>query len=86
MKTLANEPISPSEAQITDKGEVHQIYIVDDVRMSFGLTKREHFAAMAMQGIASNMYTGGTGYDYSQQAGWAVEMADALIEALNKEI
>lgn len=47
MKTLADEPINPSEAQIKDNGNVVQIYIADETRMLFGLTKREHFAAMA---------------------------------------
>ena len=45
-----------------------------------GLTKREYFAAMAMQGIMS--------YPRMQpnesEAAFCVEMADALIEALNK--
>jgi len=47
----------------------------------FGLTKREHFAAMAMQGIVSHCYK-----DHPDQriAESAVMMADALIEALNK--
>jgi len=46
-----------------------------------GLTKREHFAAMAMQGIVSHCYK-----DHPDQriAESAVMMADALIEVLNK--
>lgn len=47
-----------------------------------GLTKREHFAAMAMQGIISN----GAEMRDENIAGAAVALADALIEALNKEI
>jgi hypothetical protein len=45
-----------------------------------GLTKREYFAAMAMQGILSQ-------HDSrpSYTATLAVEYADALIAALNKE-
>lgn len=55
-----------------------------------GLTKREHFAAMAMQGLLANPehrkeYKGQTylmeSNIYSDQA---VNLADALIEALNK--
>jgi len=48
-----------------------------------GLTKREYFAAMAMQGVM-------TGPDYkhvdsaSKVAEWAVAQADALINELNK--
>ena len=44
-----------------------------------GLTKREYFAAMALQGYA------GKGYKYKDIAKMAVEMADLLIEELNKE-
>lgn len=46
----------------------------------FGLTKREYFAAMAMQGILS----GAQYIDYEKFAKVAVESADALIAELNK--
>jgi len=46
-----------------------------------GLTKREYFAAMAMNGYIS---AGSTGMPDAQAiAGYAVEAADALIKALN---
>lgn len=48
---------------------------------SDGITKREHFAAMAMQWILADPNTIG---DHQQVALGAVNMADALIEALNK--
>ena len=48
--------------------------------ISTGLTKREYFAAMAMQGLLANY-----GSSYSvQNTMEAVYMADALIEELNK--
>ena len=50
-------------------------YLVDS-----GLTKREYFAAMAMQGLLSHY---GTSYSV-QNTMEAVYMADALIEELNK--
>lgn len=43
-----------------------------------GLTKREYFAAMAMQGILENKVP------HYQLAEKAVTMADALIKALNE--
>ena len=43
-----------------------------------GLTKREYFAAIALQGILSQDDNGPT-----DAATWAVEYADALIDALN---
>lgn len=61
----------------------------------YPLTKREYFAATAMQGLTSNakiveaMATISTKYkDWPPEqlvAAFATEYADALIEALNKE-
>ncbi len=49
-----------------------------------GLTKREYFAAMAMQGtMASDI--NGDWPDCKSQAEYSVKCADALIEALNEE-
>ena len=56
-----------------------------------GLTIRQHFAAMAMQGLLSNSeITEKTYYNdetdfYNSYAGSAVGMADALIVELNKD-
>lgn len=51
-----------------------------------GITKREYFAAMAMQGILANYYNHGGG-DYfvsiSLVATDAVSIADAVIDKLN---
>jgi outer membrane protease len=44
-----------------------------------GLTKREYFAAMAMQGYITN-----AGYSIDEDARLAVQAADALIKALNE--
>jgi hypothetical protein len=49
-----------------------------------GLTKREYFAAMAMQGVLSNDAEGNVEWDYSIIAKHCCKAADALIEALNK--
>lgn len=56
---------------------------------TFGLTKREQFAAMALQGLISD---GHTMWDNQSLQGnpiniaqLSVEMADALINELNKE-
>ena len=49
-----------------------------------GLTKREHFAAMAMQGLLVNM--GRNGYsDAKSVSGEALKQADALLKALEGE-
>ena len=49
-----------------------------------GLTKREYFAAMALQGISS--YIDREDEIVKDAAALSVEMADALIEALNKQV
>ena len=46
---------------------------------SLGLTKREYFAAMAMQGLLANKFSPGSDYNV-----WAVEIADRVIEKLNE--
>lgn len=49
-------------------------------RTWFGLTKREYFAAMAMQGMTSN-----NSITVETVAAWAVQYADALLAELGKE-
>lgn len=66
MKTQPNEPIHP----IVIHGGVH----------SRGMTKREEFAAMAMQGIISR-----TSISTKATAKSAVSYANALIEELNRD-
>lgn len=57
---------------------------------SFGLTKREYFAAMAMQGISANVkehalnYYENTGDNFFDISKRSLELADKLIEHLNK--
>lgn len=76
MKTIGDEPIN------TDF----------ELKEFSGLTKREHFASLALQGILSaqvEMRTMGYSNTSHNQIGAivteAVQTADALIEALNKE-
>jgi len=52
--------------------------------LHIGLTKREYFAAMAMQGIVSNhAMIDTTNWEWLSQE--SVKAADALINALNKQ-
>lgn len=66
IKTNPDEPIQPIE--------------YNGNYLSNGLTKREYFAAMALQGILANNSTTTTEY-YAIDA---VRIADALIDELNK--
>lgn len=51
----------------------------------YGLTKREYFAAVAMQGMCSEMQNPALQGSPSNVAQEAVRFADALIAELNKE-
>lgn len=48
----------------------------------YGLTKREHFAGLAMQGILANPDPQTCGASPEDQSRWAVKNADAPITAL----
>lgn len=57
--------------------------ILDRQNLRGGLTKREEFAKAAMQGMLSNSTTGQTAAAIASDS---IIYADALIEALNKEV
>lgn len=71
MKTKPNDLISPSQEPVFSDGKFA-------ITQSGGLTKREYFAALAMQAMADN--------DESliDIASSAVSLADELIMALNR--
>ena len=80
MKRLENKnlpafPISEEQADRLEEG----------VDIYYGLTKREYFAAKAMQGYAGGKYTGQSGMPHEVIASWSVGMADALLSALANE-
>lgn len=50
-----------------------------------GLTKREHFAAMAMQGALASFYKEASDEALEMIPTYALKIADALIAELNKE-
>jgi len=87
LKTNPNDLITPLKC-ISFEGE-------KNIEMtSGGLTKREYFAALAMQGLLANSRIHKINESalrgnskYSHYCNWtlAVECADALIEELNKD-
>lgn len=81
MKTNPNEPLNCNNGNGYYNDEFNHTHA------GIGLTKREYFAAMAMQGLqASNFENGGqVPYDIFTIAKIAVEQADCLIKALNTE-
>ncbi len=71
MSTNANEPAYPMD------------YANGYCQPHSGLTKREYFAAMAMQGYCGGEFIGQSGMPQDSIAKWCVDMADALINQLN---
>jgi hypothetical protein len=53
-------------------------------RPMIGLTKREYFAALAMQSYAGGEYIGQRGMPHEMIAEWSVKMAEALLKELEK--
>jgi hypothetical protein len=73
------ESVYPSEKWI-DGGHP----MLDGIKVKTkGLTKREHFAGLAMQSYI-NHYFGNKKETTENVAQWSINMADALIEALSK--
>jgi hypothetical protein len=83
-KLTGNEPAMPVNEEVTDR-------IDQNVKIYTGLTIRQHFAAMAAQGILSankqieyGDYENMRSMSPSEVANQAVCIADALIDELNK--
>jgi hypothetical protein len=77
MTTKPNEPIFP-QLRCLEASETHNTVYYND-----GLTKRELFAAMALQGFCSwDINKGKMPCDYNNRVDQAVKAADALIAAL----
>jgi hypothetical protein len=79
MKTYPNDMITA----FTEVGEITKGVGMTRWRTHNGLTKREYFAAMAMQGLLSNG-------EYKNQmvsyvTDYSVDFADSLIKELNKQ-
>ncbi len=78
-KTHPNDYINPMNFEYSYENE--GIPSLNTIT-SFGLTKREYFAAMAMQGLMENYPN--SFHNPIQVVNTAVSMADWLIEELNK--
>lgn len=88
MKTNANEPMYPQP--LAPNGQCQTSVDMPHIEGQgnlIGLSKREYFAAMAMQGMLINgaqTENGGLTRHPTNLAALAVNQSDALIEALNK--
>lgn len=81
METKANEPIQLFVANSTDPNLSD--FVKSVLSHPNGLTKREYFAAIALQGIIANK--DGLDIKIERIVESAVDTADALIEELNKK-
>jgi len=83
MKTNPNEPASPVEVSIVD-GNIIGNQTSQFSYFATGLTKREHFAGLAMQGLCA-WGANDFNFDHVERiAKISIAQADALIEELNK--
>lgn len=72
--TNGNDPAQPISGSLLSRcGQFNE--------NPFGLTKREYFAAMAMQGLINKINV----HEYNDLAAYSVKAADALINELNKQ-
>ncbi len=89
MSTDPNDPINPVTKYDSQRYEGGQRSV--NPHLAGGLTKREYFAVMALQGILANGYMLETSVQSGQLGGEtlkvhriAVDAADSLIRELNK--
>jgi|688.fasta_scaffold1461764_2 hypothetical protein len=66
-----------------ENGKQSAFATASDSRYQAGLTKREYFAILALQGICIEKYVQRDD-DRNMIAQWSVKMADALLEELEK--
>lgn len=87
-----NEPANPQIETNYDFADQMREKVYGNTYSNGGLTIRQHFAAMAMQGLCANSEWGKTiksddWDDFIKRAtSGSVEIADALIAELNKEV
>ena len=74
-------PAFPAEIQVGDNG-IEAIQTGITTFSVPGLTKREYFAAMAMQGFLSNSLVIEADPTKGMIARWAIDYADALLDEL----
>lgn len=73
-----NQPVFPRPKQILTRDEDYH-----EIPAAFGLTKREYFAAMALQGLLANPASGNDTNALGCCAHDAVRVADFLLQELS---
>lgn len=80
---IKNQPAFPVEVSVDENGNFRGSQTSNFSGFEMGLTKREYFAAMAMQGLVSNLH--GT-YNPTSLANQCVGLADALLKELSNKL
>lgn len=85
MSTLANYPAFPSISDSRAGADSYGNTFTAFECISQGMTLRQHYAGLAMQGLLSCPADGVT-MKAERIATWAVEQADALLAELDKPV
>ena len=83
----ADKPINPVEVSGDGEGNIQGMQTGNYSGWEIGLTKREYFAGLAMQGLLATVKPASPETILempSNIAGWAVKAADELLKSLEK--
>ena len=83
----ADKPINPSTSIKISDTEFFEYNLPNKERQYSGLTKREYFAGLAMQGLMSSFTENAENgfYGTKEVVSTAIEYADELLKQLEKE-
>ena len=85
----ADKPINPSTSIKISDTEFFEYNLPNKERQYSGLSKREHFAGLAMQGLISSFTEkasyGGWGTEIEETIKCAIEYADELLKQLEEK-
>ena len=83
----ADKPINPTTSQKINETEFFEYELPDRQRQYSGLTKREYFAGLAMQGLMSSFTENAENgfYGTKEVVSTAIEYADELLKQLEEK-
>ena len=85
----ADKPIYPTTSQKINGTEFFEYNLPNKEKQYSGLTKREYFAGLAMQGLISSFTEkasyGGWGTEMKETIKCAIDYADELLKQLEKK-
>jgi len=75
--------MAKTKSKLLGEELTNALYLPTSNHIHKGITKREHFAGLAMQGYVVERHAQ-SDEDIERLAEWSVRMADALLKALSK--